>query len=84
MERAMKTLPQEEDILNRINRHLSYSKDTETVALIWSGYISALLEWGLISPDSYQSLSKKLPEIGNAELYELFMDEPFPTEKLKS
>jgi hypothetical protein len=47
-----------------------------TVALLGHGYLGALLEWGLIEPNVYNSLSALLSAVGNNEQHELFADEP--------
>ncbi|HEX8988568.1 MAG TPA: hypothetical protein VF816_11450 [Rhodocyclaceae bacterium] len=72
--------PTEEELRNRIVRQLSW-RGTDTVALIWHGYLSGLLEWGLIELSVHDRLLKLLPEVGNKELYELFTDEPLTAEQ---
>lgn len=73
-------VPTEEELANRIVRQLSW-RNTETVALIWHGYLSGLLEWSLIEVSSYDRLRKLLPDVGNKELVELFLDEPISPEQ---
>ena len=72
--------PTEEELRNRIVRQLSW-RGTDTVALIWHGYLSGLLEWGLIEIDVHDRLLKLLPKVGSKELYELFSDEPITPEQ---
>ena len=72
--------PTEEELRNRIVRQLGWRK-TDTVALIWHGYLSGLLEWGLIELDVHDRLLKLLPKVGNKELHELFADEPLTPEQ---
>ncbi len=73
-------VPTEEELANRIVRQLSW-RNTETVALIWRGYLAGLLEWGLIEVSTYGRLSKLLPKVGGKALYELFADEPISPEQ---
>jgi hypothetical protein len=73
--------PTEEELHSRINNQLSWRGSTETVALLWLGYLGALLEWGLIEPSVYSNLSALLPKIGQKEQYELFADEPISAEQ---
>jgi hypothetical protein len=70
--------PTEEELRERITRHLKARGHAATVALIWRGYIAALLEWGLISPDVHGRLTELLPNVGSAELRDIFLG--FPSE----
>ena len=65
-------MPTEEELRDRITAHLKLHNSSDTVALIWAGYIAALAEWGLISPDMYYRLTDLLPKVGKVELIELF------------
>jgi hypothetical protein len=73
--------PTEEELRNRIMRQLEWRGPTDAVALMWCGYLSALLEWGVIEIDAFKSLSNLLPRIGRKELHELFSDEPITPEQ---
>ncbi len=73
--------PTEEELRNRIFNQLNWRGPTDTVALIWHGYLGALLEWGLIEVQVFDRLSALLPKIGNKELYEMFADEPLSAEQ---
>ena len=73
--------PTEVDLRNRIVRQLECRGPTDTVALLWFGYLGGLLEWGLIDPQVYSDLSALLPAVGNKEQYELFTDEPISPER---
>ena len=64
-------MPTEEELRDRITAHLKLRNSSDTVALIWSGYIAALSEWGLISPEAYRRLCALLPEVGYEETMEL-------------
>jgi len=67
--------PSEEDLRTRISNQLTWRGPTDTVALLWHGYLSALLEWGVIEVHIYDRLSALLPAVGNKELHEIFLDE---------
>jgi hypothetical protein len=73
--------PTEEELRNRILNQLSWRGTTDTVALIWHGYLSALLEWGRIEVHVFDRLSSLLPMVGNKELYELASGEPLSSEQ---
>ncbi len=73
--------PTEEELHNRITRQIEWHGTTDTVSLIWHGYLAGLLEWGLIKVDIYDRLTALLPQVGNKELSELFADEPLGAEQ---
>ncbi|RDI09699.1 hypothetical protein DFO48_107223 [Comamonas sp. AG1104] len=73
--------PTEEELRNRITRQLGWRGPTDTVVLLWHGYLAALLEWGVIEVHLYDSLSKLLPPMGSKEQSELFADEPLSPER---
>ena len=72
--------PTESELRERIQRQLARRGATETVALIWHGYLSGLLEWGLIEIDVFDRLCALLPKVGGKELVELSMDESITPE----
>jgi hypothetical protein len=73
--------PTEDELSNRITRQLEWRGTSDTVALIWHGYLAGLLEWGLIEVYVYDRLTALLPQIGNKELSELFADEPLSVDQ---
>ncbi|ATQ76540.1 hypothetical protein CR152_19995 [Massilia violaceinigra] len=73
--------PTEEELRNRIINQLGWRGPTEKVALVWHGYLTALLEWGLIEVQVFDRLSVLLPHVGDKELYELCTDEPLSPER---
>jgi hypothetical protein len=73
--------PTEEELRNRISRQIQWRDSSDTVALIWRGYLAALSEWGLIELHVFDHLSSLLPDIGYKELQELFLDEPNSPER---
>lgn len=75
--------PTEEELRNRINRQIEWRGPTETVALIWRGYLASLLEWGGIDIQIYDDLIALLPNFGYKEIHELFLDEPISSEREK-
>ena len=75
--------PTEEELRDRITRQLQWRDKSDTVALIWHGYLSGLMEWGLIEIDVYNRLSDLLPLVGDKEIAELFAGEPLTTEQEK-
>lgn len=72
--------PTEEELRNRITRQLAW-RNTEVVALLWRGYLSGLLEWGLIEVHVHDRLDKLLPKVGAKELCEMAEDEPLSLER---
>jgi hypothetical protein len=73
--------PTEEELRNRITRQIEWRGSTNEVALIWHGYLAALLEWGVIEEDVFKNISALLPDVGYKELHELFLDEPIGPER---
>jgi hypothetical protein len=73
--------PTEEELRNRITRQLSWRDPTDTVALLWRGYLTSLLEWGLIEVHVYDDLRALLPKVGIKELNEICLDEPISPER---
>lgn len=73
--------PTEEELRNRITRQLDWRGTSDTVSLIWHGYLSGLMEWGLIDVQVCDRLRALLPQVGNKELSELFGDEPLSAER---
>ncbi|WP_244136301.1 hypothetical protein [Burkholderia sp. BCC0405] len=67
--------PTELELRERIERQIARRGATDAVALVWHGYLTGLLEWGLIELDVFTRLSALLPTIGRVELVELSMDE---------
>lgn len=45
----------------------------ERVAIAWDGYLAALLDWNLISPDQHKELSSLLPEIPDNPVLAIFL-----------
>jgi len=73
--------PTEEELRNRILNQLRWRGPTDTVALLWHGYLTALLEWGLLEIHVFDRLLPLLPIVGSKELCELSLDEPLSPER---
>jgi hypothetical protein len=60
---------------DRIQREISHFGGTlpERVALVWDGYIAALLEWGLITVSQHKELSDMLPDIPDNPVMAIFL-----------
>jgi len=73
--------PTEEELRNRIVRHLEWRGSSDTAALLWHGYLTALLEWGVLEIHVFDRLLPLLPVVGSKELNELCLDEPISPER---
>lgn len=72
----MASVPTKKEMLSRISIHLKRRRDSDTVALLWKGYLAALMEWGFFTPDEYHDLNDQLGEVGSKELREVFLGFP--------
>ena len=72
--------PQESDLERRIRSHFDWRGATETVSLLWQGYLSGLLEYGLLDINAYNRLMDILPNCGSKDHYILLGDEPLSPE----
>jgi hypothetical protein len=63
------------DVKSRLQAEAAYFNGAipERVALVWDGYIAALLEWGLISVPQYDGLSDLLPKIPDNPVLAIFL-----------
>lgn len=75
--------PTEEELRNRIARQLEWRKGSDSVAIIWRGYLAALFEWGLLEFPVYDRLCEPLRPIAIEELHELFSGEPLTSDQKK-
>ncbi|MGA3063011.1 MAG: hypothetical protein ABSD90_07255 [Methylocystis sp.] len=83
MEKKTVCLPTEEELSNRLLKHLKWRPGSTEVALLWKGYLAALLEWSLIEVQAYDRLIAHLPKIALKESHELFLGEPITPEQEK-
>ncbi|MBO3051938.1 hypothetical protein J6337_04185 [Burkholderia pseudomallei] len=72
--------PTVEELRNRILRQLEWRGPTTEVASVWRGYLTALLEWGLLEISDHDTLASLLPFKGVKEVVELSADEPLDKE----
>ncbi|GAB4145091.1 MAG: hypothetical protein Tsb009_17080 [Planctomycetaceae bacterium] len=61
----MSQKPTASELHNRIQQDIDHyrGKLPESFAIAWSGYLAALIEWGLISNSEHQDLCTMLPEV---------------------
>jgi hypothetical protein len=71
----MSNKPTTQEIKDRIKSEMSHFGGTlpERVALVWDGYLAALLEWDLITPAQHKELSGMLPEIPDNPVMAIFL-----------
>jgi hypothetical protein len=69
----MSNAPTFNELSTRILRHIEHRQNNEEVNLLWHGYLTGLMEWGLLQPDDYHALRKLLRPIGEAERREIFL-----------
>ena len=60
------------DITEQILEHISHRGNTDTVNLIWTGYVAALMYGDSLDVDEFFSLLTVLKPVGRDELRELF------------
>lgn len=64
--------PTEKELKSRLKEHMDFHKRSESIVMLWRGYLGALVEFGLIAPGVYSDVSRLLPEdVGLAALDEL-------------
>lgn len=68
--------PQYQELANRIKVHLASCTDERSlreIGIAWDGYITALLEWGILSVDDHEALFALLPTIKNSPVQTILM-----------
>ncbi|MEX8493300.1 hypothetical protein [Sphaerotilus sp.] len=76
LKKNMRELPTLGELLDRLKQAEDYYGGAipRDAALAWSGYIGALLEWGLISVHDHQIAAEHLPEIeGENPIIRIFL-----------
>ena len=68
--------PSKKDIRERMMAHVTHRENSDTVKLIWKGYLAALMEWGFFSPNEYHELDDLLSDVGSEEVREVFIGYP--------
>lgn len=61
--------PQYQELAQRIQVHLASCVDDTSlreISIAWDGYITALLEWGIISIEDHEALFALLPSVKNS------------------
>jgi hypothetical protein len=56
--------------------HVAYRKNSDTVNLLWAGYLAALMVEGHLATNDYHDLNNSLKDVGREELRELFIGYP--------
>jgi hypothetical protein len=71
----MSSRPTLQELTDRIQSEIDHFGGIlpERVALVWDGYLAALLEWGLITPSEHKELSDMLPEIPDNPVMAIFL-----------
>ena len=74
----MTTKPSYEELSKRISEHLNNVRtDKHLISASWHGYLAALLEWGLITPDHHARLIKLLPALDPNPVLQIFLGSDF-------
>ena len=55
---------------------ISHRANSDTMNLLWAGYLAALAVEGHLTDDQYHELNSKLKDVGREELRELFIGFP--------
>lgn len=76
------TGPTLDELKERIGQSTAYYGGTlpTEAALVWDGYLAALIEWGLISVSDHAWASDLIPEVPNNPVVQLLLgrDKPPP------
>lgn len=70
--------PTVEELRKRIKRDIEHfgGRLPERVALAWSGYLAALIEWGLVSVPDFDDLSRLVPHIEDDPAVAILLGRP--------
>jgi len=71
----MSEKPEFEEIRDRIQRHADHhgGQLPEQLALAWSGYLAALIEWDLVSVSDHERLVSLVPQLENDPAVEILL-----------
>jgi hypothetical protein len=71
----MSTGPTLEEMRNRLQKDIDHFGGAmpERVALVWDGYLAALIEWSLITVNEHAELTDMLPEIPDNPVMAIFL-----------
>lgn len=64
------------EISQIMHQHIADRGNSDTVNLIWAGFLAGLMVQGYFEPDDYHDLNDKLKNVGRDELGELFIGIP--------
>lgn len=73
--------PTEQELRRRILVQLNWGTSSDTIALLWHGYLAALRECKLLDAAVHDRLSNLLPRVGAREQSEMFSREPLTPEQ---
>ena len=62
-----------EGLQRRIAEHMAHRGNSDAGNLLWSGYLAAMMEWGMLPPDDYHDLRSQLRIDGGEELRDIFL-----------
>jgi hypothetical protein len=67
--------PSLEELRDRVQQSIGFygGHIPERAALVWDGYLAALLEWGLISVSDHAELVALLPEVEDNPVLRVFL-----------
>jgi hypothetical protein len=70
--------PTVEELRNRIQRDIDYfgSDLPERTAIAWWGYLSALIEWGLLTVSEHDNVCSLLPMIQDNPVVQILLGRP--------
>lgn len=70
--------PSFKELRDRIGRHADCFGGVlpERYVIAWSGYLAALIEWGLISVSDHERLCKILPPVADAPSVGILLGQP--------
>jgi hypothetical protein len=70
----MSNRPTCDELAKRISEHLAAAEgNVELVAACWDGYLAALIEWGLITPEEHARLGRLLPTLNPNPVMQIFL-----------
>lgn len=70
----MSNKPTYDELAKRITEHLATAQgNEELIAACWDGYLAALLEWGLITPEDHARLGQLLPTLTPNPVMQIFL-----------
>ncbi|MDB5823046.1 MAG: hypothetical protein JWR21_1750 [Herminiimonas sp.] len=73
--------PTEQELRRRILVQLNWGTSTDTIALLWHGYLAALKECKLLEASVHDRLSSLLPRVGAREQSQMFSRQPLTPEQ---